>query len=214
MTVVIRCECGQKLSAKDSQRGQSFDCPACGCLVTVPLQDDPLDFQTASSPTSTSKGSTSMTSHPSKGRESLNKSMILSVVAIVLSVLALASHFLANPLGSGISGYDLTTPKAALESMLRIVRDQNPMAQIEMEYLRSSPRAEEKLETLKVHRDAEYGGKKILFISYKEDGITQYETMAFEKDADTGYWFRGFVSSYDMDDAALQESMRKWGKQD
>ena len=84
------------------------------------------------------------------------------------------------------------------------------MAQIEMEYLRSSPRAEEKLETLKVHRDAEYGGKKILFISYKEDGITQYETMAFEKDADTGYWFRGFVSSYDMDDAALQESMRKW----
>ena len=86
--------------------------------------------------------------------------MILSVVAIVLSVLALASHFLANPLGSGISGYDLTTPKAALESMLRIVRDQNPMAQIEMEYLRSSPRAEEKLETLKVHRDAEYGVRK------------------------------------------------------
>jgi hypothetical protein len=114
-------------------------------------------------------------------------------------------------LGSGINSYSFKTPQDAVFSQLDIEINRDIRALIEMEALISNPKAKEKRTSLKFHQESEYQGKKILFISYKLNGFTKYDTQAVEKDAETGYWLPSYVSSYDMnDDEPLKKTIQEW----
>jgi hypothetical protein len=136
--------------------------------------------------------------------------LLISLSALVIAAGSAAWTTFRSPLGPGISAYDFTTPQNAIDSSLAIQINGDIRALMDLQRLQSRY-AQEKRETLKVHRDAEYQGKKILFISFKENGITKYETEAVEKDAETGLWFPAYVSPYGMDDAALERTIKAWG---
>ena len=123
---------------------------------------------------------------------------ILSVVAISISFGACAWVTFYHP---GISNYDFSTPEKSLFSGLEIGANNDFRAQAELMRVGSFGREmKEKLKTIKVHREAEWHGKKILFISYEKNGITEYETRAFEKDAETGLWTSAFAHAFVVTD--------------
>ncbi len=137
-------------------------------------------------------------------------SVILSCCALFLSLLAVALVFLRDPLGSGVNAYDFTTPEAALASHLRMESHPDIRAEIELAQLRHGKTAEEKRRTIKVHKESSHGGKKLLFVSFEENGISTYDIEAFEKDADTGWWFPAHFSTYDIDDSSLEAAVKEW----
>jgi len=141
-------------------------------------------------------------------------SWLFLLVTFAIAVTALMVTLLRHPLGAGISSYDLSTPKAALRSMWEIQESMDIRAQIELSRLRSGDHGEEKLKTFEVRRMDEFQGKKILFISYEEDGLKKYECVGFEKDAGTGLWFPSHVSAYSVrgDNKDLATMMETWEK--
>ena len=133
----------------------------------------------------------------------------LALVALLVGGAALALHFVlpARLPGRSLSSYDFSTPKAALISL-----DTMERARVEMDAEKDRKALDEKLRTLEVRKESEASGKKILFVVYEREGIKRYETVGFEKDADTGMWQRRFVSAdtVERDSPALAESMRRW----
>jgi hypothetical protein len=136
--------------------------------------------------------------------------LILSSIAVVIS---LAAMFKPNNLpGKSISAYDFSTPEKALLSQIRIELNNDVRASLELTDILYNDKYEERLKTNKVHSVSEYAGKKILFISYNENGLTKYDTQAFEKDADSGFWNRTVVGTYDVSDKTLKKAMEEWEK--
>ena len=138
--------------------------------------------------------------------------LALSIAALVISIIGAAWSIFHGGLGKGISGYDFSTPAKAMDSSLAINLNTDIRAMMEMERVKSGKKLKEKRDTLKVHRDAEYQGKKILFISFNENGIEKHEVEGFEKDAESGMWFPAYVSKYSMTDAPLKKSAEDWEK--
>jgi hypothetical protein len=65
-----------------------------------------------------------------------------------------------------------------------------------------------------VHKEAEWKGNKVLFVSYEENGIKKYVTEVFSKDAETGFWqppsslpFSYYVGS---ENDSLSTMMKTW----
>ncbi|HJZ57655.1 MAG TPA: hypothetical protein VKE74_21995, partial [Gemmataceae bacterium] len=118
----------------------------------------------------------------------------------------------SDPLGSGLAAYDFSTPAKALESEAKMEAKLDIRARLELERKLRGNRAQEKLDTLKVHREEDYQGKKILFISYKEKGEMRYRTEAFEKSDDDGLWVPKDISPGEVgrDNPALADQMRRW----
>ncbi len=137
-------------------------------------------------------------------------SLVMSACALALSLLALAWTLASDPLGKGIEGYDLSSPEGALRSELKMQLNQDIRARIQLDAMKKGKTVREKLETLKVHRTSDYAGKKLLFVSFTDNGISKYDVEAAEKDADTGMWLHTFVSIYDIEDSALQEAAERW----
>lgn len=138
--------------------------------------------------------------------------LILPCVLLVVALAALGVTLFKDPLGSGISKYDFSTPRAALESRMKIEMNNDVRALLELDTRVNGKKQKEQLDTLEVRKEAEYRGKKILFVAYKEDGINKYTVQSFEKDASTGYWLTSYVSAYDVekDNKELAGQMRKW----
>lgn len=168
-----------------------------------PDRDTPFEFQRTSAPVSAPP--LPATSNHRTSRLPL----VLSLAALVIAVASTAWNIFRNPIGAGISAYDFTTPQNALDSSLAIDINADIRAMLDLQRLKSR-NSKEKRETLKIHRDADYQGKKILFISFKQNGITKYDTEAVEKDAETGLWFPAYVSTYGMDDDALERAINAW----
>jgi hypothetical protein len=114
--------------------------------------------------------------------------LLLALVAVLLSGGALAWHFLHDPMGEGLERYDLSSPKAALVSIHEMERDGDVVALAELKQVEQGPKLDEKLRTLRVRREVDRNGKRTLFYSFEEHGVTKYETRTFEKDARTGHW--------------------------
>ena len=214
MAITLQCSCGQRFRANEAQLGKTFSCPKCGRPNAVaPRDHDAPSPQTRSEPPLDFDGS-SVTSPPSRlppphGQRASQLPLVLSVAALFIALTTAAWSVYRNPLGAGISAYDFTTPPKAIDSSLAITLNADIRAMMDLQRLKDR-HAKEKRATLKIHRDADYEGKKILFISFKEDGITQRDTEAFEKHADTGLWFPAYVSEYDMDDAVLKLAIEAW----
>src|SRR5687768_13695538 len=43
MLILVTCECGRTLRAKETQAGKRCRCPGCGSVLVVPLTDSPGD---------------------------------------------------------------------------------------------------------------------------------------------------------------------------
>ena len=136
--------------------------------------------------------------------------LVLSSTAFVLSLLAFAVALLRDPLGKGLDAYDFSTPRAALISQLQMTAHLDVRAVIELTQIREGKKVEEKIKTVKVHTESNYRGKKLLFISFKENGLWKYDVEGFEKHTDTGWWFPVYVSTYDIDDSSLKTAIEKW----
>lgn len=222
--------CGKGIKVGDSNAGKHGKCPACGAAVHVPegpgtapqgppplkpdqrtavLPDDPITPETRTEAPFEFDGNSDLSARVRLLPRALRSPVVLSVAALAISMCTAAWSILHDPLGAGISSYDFTTPANAPNSKLATDRNGDVRAMMDLDRLRGR-RSQEKMATIKVRRDAEYGGKKILFISFKENGLTKHDTEAFEKDAETGLWFPAFVGEYSMTDAALKRAIETW----
>jgi ribosomal protein S27AE len=187
--------CGAVIRAKHEHAGRTVTCPKCNAPTTIPplqMDDDPLPIDTP----------------PQCGIVH----WILPSLSLVIAVAALGVAVFRDPLGSGISKYDFTTPRAALESRMKMELNQDIRAMMEFQIRVRGKKEKERLATLEVRKEAEYQGKKILFIAFKVDGVNKYDTESFEKDASTGFWIPAYVGAYEVekDNKELADQMRRW----
>ena len=102
--------------------------------------------------------------------------LVMSAIAVALSLAALVVSIGHDPLGGGIDEYDLTDPERSLISTLQMEVDGDFRAVLDIQRLLGGKLAKEKLQTLKVHKASDYAGKRVLFVSYEKNGISQYDT--------------------------------------
>src|SRR5262249_47382273 len=80
--------------------------------------------------------------------------------------------------------------------------------------LADGPRLRERLDTLEVVKEAQWGSKTILFYSYKQEGEKKHWTETFEKDSKSGVWVSRRVGYYDkklrQENPQLAEQMERW----
>ena len=138
--------------------------------------------------------------------------IVLSSLALIVSVGALALSLLRDPLGPGLEKYDFSTPEAALTSMARMQQDHGIRALMELDALRGQSEIEQGLKTCKIEKKVTEESRAILFVSYEIDGKRKQECEVFEKHAQTGYWLPTYISSYSIEDEdpGLATQMREW----
>ena len=135
-------------------------------------------------------------------------SLICSIAALLISIFILLKP---NPLGKGIKAYDISTPEKALKAQIQIRLNKDYLAAVQYRSNRDKEKAEEIESSLEIHDSEDYDGKKILFISYTEDGEKKYDTEGFEKDSESGLWYRAYISTYDMpDNSEMKKRIQKW----
>lgn len=219
------------MRARSEQIGKVFPCPHCGASLEVARPDnepptssrvpqtttEPIRRQKLDEDNGPPEGSSESLAPSGPESQSAPPSalirqvpMIVSAIALALSAGAFAWSVLHSPLGAGISKYDFTTPEKALRSTIDMRGSGDIRAHIEMEQLQLGKKNEEKGKTLKVHSESNYQGKKIVFVSFKENGITRNDIATFEKEADSGLWFQTFISTYKMSDPAVEKAINDW----
>jgi hypothetical protein len=137
----------------------------------------------------------------------------ISTAALVAAIAALATAYWYDPAIARLGGYDFTTPEAAYKSHLQMKANADIGAMLALESLESGRRAEEMLESFEVHKEAEWEGRKVLFVSCIANGVRKYDTPSFEKDAERGQWIpKGtpYISSLDKDLSPVEEAMKSW----
>ena len=112
---------------------------------------------------------------------------------MLISLAALLWTIYHDPLKSHLDKYDFTTPKGCLLSTIQLELNNDIGTSLALKRLFSQRTLEEKLRTIAIHKEAEWRDKKILFVSYEENGIKKYDTEAFTKDAQTGFWEPSYV---------------------
>ena len=140
--------------------------------------------------------------------------LVLPCLSLLVALAALWIALFRDPLGSGISKYNFSTPRVAYESYLKMRINQDHRAQKEMDSLVFGKQLKEELETLEIRKEVEFQGRKILFVAFKQKGVNKYEVTGFEKDAETGFWRQTGASAYSVEDAnkELADQMRRWEK--
>jgi predicted Zn finger-like uncharacterized protein len=221
MAIIIECpSCAAKAQVGDNAVGRSVRCPK--CLNQFVVTGTPLNgghFQTAPSPPVSAVAPSLEAARPAKSRNVLGLlgmvSLPLAGLALVLSGVALGiTLFRPHPLGAGLSKYDFSTPKAALRSQTEVQLNKDIRAELELMEIVEGPKLKERLDTLEIVKEAQWGSKTILFISFKEDGEKKHQIASFEKHAKSGLWRRTYVGSYDtklqQENPQLAEQMRSW----
>jgi len=133
----------------------------------------------------------------------------LSVLAMVLAVIALV----AGPVNRGLRAYDLDTPRDAIVAEAKMEAKKDARALMELDLLRSGRDPKAMADTLKVEREQNFQGKKILFVKWEDDGIAKHDVRAVEKDAETGFWVPTTVPpemELEQNDRQLAQNVREW----
>ena len=138
--------------------------------------------------------------------------LLLSVCAVLISLAAIIWTIYHDPFRSHLNRYDFSTPKGCLISVLELGANNDIGSSLALQRLLGQRAVEEKLRTIGVHKEAEWRGEKILFVSYEKNGIKKYATEAFSKDAETGFWQPSYVGIFSMgdEDKALSTMMKTW----
>lgn len=141
-----------------------------------------------------------------------NIAITIASVALVISVVVVVIQMRLNPLGDGIDKYSFTTPINAYRSTLQMTLNRDILAQIQFNWAIEAKGIQEKLNTLKVAKERAYGGKKLLFIEFEEDGVPKREVVTLEKNASSGFWYQEYVSTYEVEkhDAKLAAEINNW----
>ena len=213
--------CGTPIHLIEKYAGRTARCPKCNYPFVMPPPGDAAyaSGQAAPTPVRDYAPADAPAAPPPRprpparargGRVMRWATFTLAALGFVLGATALGLIFFHDPLGGGMGRYRFSTPRDSLMSALQIEQNKDIRAEIQLNSLRSDRLLAEKLKTLEVHREAEWKGNKILFIVYEEKGVKKYETPTFEKDADTGYWFPKYVSSFEVDDKDLSQKMTDW----
>jgi hypothetical protein len=143
--------------------------------------------------------------------------LILALVAVALSLASAGGvgyllFFREDPFSKGLSKYDFSTPAGALKSSLQMEADNDIKAALQYEHKTRKKEFDEILQTLEVKKEAEWGGKKILFVTFKHNGVPTFAIRGFEKHADSGYWVKTDVplARIREDNGDLAVAMEKW----
>jgi len=177
-------------------------------------------------------------------------SAVTAVLAGLALVVALGSLFLTvfrdpfgpvtqmnwKPTGTGLEGYDFSTPAGAYKGRLEIEQKHDIRAVMELQRQLEEKELKEKIDTLEVKKEADLQlpGKgeaalnakddkdakkreiKVLFITFLRDGKRQHKVEFMEKHADSGLWKPTYVGQRMVKgvDPKLAEEVQKWELQD
>jgi hypothetical protein len=133
----------------------------------------------------------------------------LALLALVLAIVVL----FVDPANRGLAAYDLDTPRDALVAEAKMQAKKDARALMELDMLRSGRDPEAMAETLKIEREQTFQGKKILFVTWEEDGVEKHGVRAVEKDAETGYWIPAHFprdAELEQSDPQLAQNVRSW----
>ena len=138
--------------------------------------------------------------------------LIFSSIAVLASAFATFRVLRTDAAHKPLSAYDFSSPASALSAQSQMLADGNYPALIQADIRRNGPKAQEKIRTLQIKKEAEWKGTKLLFISYEVGGIPKFEVAGMEKDASSGLWFPKHVSRYSLPDEAksLKQSIEAW----
>ena len=111
-----------------------------------------------------------------------------------------------------MSKYDFTSPESAAKSMLEINSEVDVRANLEISRHRNGGSTSEILRTDEVNKVADYQDKKIVFVSYLQNGKKKKETLTFEKNLESKLWMPVTLLPYSIEDsnAELAKEMREW----
>ena len=139
-------------------------------------------------------------------------SFLLSLLAFAASLCALGLVYFRDPLAADMKKYDFSTPRASLDSRLKIEANNDFRAEQELKKTRlATKRKQEQLRTLVVKKDVEHRGYWLLFISYQQGGNPRHEVIAFDRNPD-GTWEPHELRPEDVekDNWDLANQMRSW----
>jgi hypothetical protein len=139
-------------------------------------------------------------------------SLVLSCFAVGLALFAVGRGLLYNPLGSGASHYDFSSPRAALVSEMKVKLNKDLLAMIELGLMEERPQLQEKLKTLEVRKEVERDGVRYLFISFTEKGAKRQQVMPYKRSPQTGQWQLALFlnAGNGAGRAAFDEQVRAW----
>lgn len=137
--------------------------------------------------------------------------LALSMLAIAIASGSLIYTVLRDPLGKGVSGYDLSTPEASAKASLQMEANSDIRAQLEIGRLKGVD-LDDAVRTLEINRTADFGDKKLVFVSFLDRGRKTKRVMAFEKDLESKLWLPTYVASYSVRsvDEQLAKDMEAW----
>ena len=138
--------------------------------------------------------------------------LFLSAAALLVAIAALGIATFRSPLGRGIRSYDLSSPEAAVKSLVQIQKGHDLKAQLDLTDLQEGNSGEEMIRTLEIHRKADFNDKKILFVSYTRKGTKIKSIETFEKDPESKMWLPKFLSNSDVSlvNEQLAKEMKSW----
>ena len=133
---------------------------------------------------------------------------VVSGLALLVGVFCLMTK---TNLGGGMSDYDFSSPEKTMRSVKMLEAKADILAMSEYRSFKRGDRFKEELDTLEVHDEADYDGKKLLFISFERGGKKRYDVDAFEKDADSGKWMTSYLSGYKLpENSEMKKRIEKW----
>jgi hypothetical protein len=165
---------------------------------------------------------------------------VVAVLALLIAVAALAYAVchdpngpitkMRNPLDPPLVGYDFSSPAAALKADMQMQSKGDLRAHAELTKQIRGPELKEQLDSLEVKKEADFkqpdplagpgqAGKfrdlKLLFVTFKKNGESQYTVEALVKHPDSGLWQRTvFNYAYaEATDKALAKEVRDWDSQ-
>jgi hypothetical protein len=138
--------------------------------------------------------------------------LLASFSSLGVSVGALYYARSSNATASALAKYDLTTPKQAMTSFLKMALNADMQAMAEYRFLAEKAEIAEQLNTLEVHKEREHKGQVLLFVRYKRQGIPKQSVERFEKDARTGLWvYKDRVYTFTSpDDGDVGKEISAW----
>jgi len=137
--------------------------------------------------------------------------LVLSIIALLLALTAVAYVVYRDPPWGRLSKYDFRTPEAAYTSQVRMAANGDYLAMMELQRKLNNKQIRERLDSLRIDRTRQAGNRTVVFAEYREKGNQRREVVVFEKDADSGMWKQSYSAMTElMSDHRLGQEIREW----
>jgi hypothetical protein len=138
--------------------------------------------------------------------------LVLSIIALLLALGAVAYVVYRDPPWGRLSKYDFRSPEAAYTSQVRMAANGDYLAMMELQRKLNSKQIRERLETLRIDHTRPAGTRTVVFAEYRDKGKQRREVVVFEKDNDSGMWKQTYsaMSELMQSDPQLAQEIREW----